>query len=420
MQENLTNTAPPNLVIGLDIGTTKVCMVAALVENNNLEVIGSGITSSAGLKKGIIVNREITVQAIKKVLEECQKQCGYKIEKVFVGIAGEHVEGVNSHGVVSVKSDVIDQNDIFRVIDSAKPAWPESKVPLHILTKNYTVDYNSGYDNPQGISGKRLEANVHVILASNAAITTIVRCCSDAGLTVERIVLEPYASALSVLNEDEKEIGVLMLDIGGGTTDLIVYKNRSIQTSKIIPIGGTNVTYDISIGLVTPRDYAESIKCKEGMLSYEGDTQKEIIQINPIEGRPPRSVIRQALTDIIEPRYKEIFEIAINELVKNDIHISSSCSSGVVLTGGGSKIKNLQDLAAKIFGMHTRIGLPSSQVQGVNDFVNDPAFATAVGLLKYITQNDTEDYAIESLTNKSVHQNPKKKDGFLKFIKQFF
>jgi cell division protein FtsA len=418
VQKNTTTNLPPNLVAGLDIGTTKVCMVAALVNGRELEIIGTGIAPSTGLKKGIIVNREATVQAIQKALEECQKKCGYTIEKVCVGIAGEHVEGVNSHGVVSVKNDVIDQNDIIRVIDSAKPACPESKIPIHILSKDYTVDYQSGFDNPQGISGKRLEANVHVILASSTALANITRSCADAGLKVERVVLEPYASSLSVLNEDEKELGVLLLDIGGGTTDLIAYKNKSIQVSEIIPIGGNNVTNDISVGLITPRGYAENIKCKEGSVSTDETMQEEIIQINSIEGHPPRPVFRKALTEIIEPRYKEIFETALSRLRANNASFQSLCSSGVVLTGGGSQVKNLSKLAEKVFGLHTRIGYPNAQVQGANDFVQHPAYATAVGLLKYTTQNDSEDYAVDSKTPSRTKK--KKEDSIFKFIKQFF
>ena len=419
-QKNISSDIPANLVAGLDIGTTKVCIVAALIHGNELEIIGTGITPSTGLKKGIIVNREATVKAIKLALAECEKKCGYKIESVCVGIAGEHVEGVNSHGVVSVKNDIIDQNDIIRVIDSARPACPESKIPIHILSKDYTVDYQNGFDNPQGISGKRLEANVHVILSSSTALANITRSCSDAGVRTERVILEPYASALSVLNEDEKELGVLLLDIGGGTTDLIVYKDKSIQVSEIIPIGGNNVTYDISVGLITPRGYAENIKCKEGFVTMDEIKQDEIIQINSIEGHPPRPVFRKALTDIIKPRYTEIFETALSKLKKEGHNFSSTCSSGVVLTGGGSQTKGLKNLAEEIFGVHTRIGYPNTQVQGVHEFVKHPAYATAVGLLKYVIQGDTEDYAVDTKLTKSIHKNKKKEDSILKFIKQFF
>lgn len=418
MSQKHDTDAPSNLVAGLDIGTTKVCVVAALVHGNELEIIGTGTTPSTGLKKGIIVNREATVQAIKIALAECEKKCGYKIENVCVGIAGEHVEGVNSHGVVSVKNDVIDQNDIIRVIDSAKPACPDSKVPIHILPKDYTVDYQNGFDNPQGISGKRLEANVHVILASSSALANITRSCSDAGLKVERVVLEPYASSLSVLNDDEKELGVLLLDIGGGTTDLVVYKDRHIQVSAVIPIGGNNVTNDISIGLTTPRNYAENIKCTEGFVAMDEDTQNEVIQINFIEGHRSRPVFKKALTDIIEPRYKEIFETSLLKLKKEGLSFSATCSSGIVLTGGGSQTKGLNTLAEKVFGMHTRVGYPNIQVQGVSDFVKHPSYATAVGLLRYVIQNDTEDYAVES--TQSLQKTKKKEDKIFKFIKQFF
>ena len=418
IQKNAASNLPSNLVAGLDIGTTKVCMVAALVQGNELEIIGTGIAPSTGLKKGVIVNREATVQAIGQALDKCQQKCGYTIESVCVGIAGEHVEGVNSHGVVSIKNDIIDHNDIMRVIDSAKPACPESKISIHILSKDYTVDYQSGFDNPQGIAGKRLEADVHVILASSTALANITRSCMDAGLKVERVVLEPYASALSVLNEDEKELGVLLLDIGGGTTDIVAYKDKSIQVSGIIPIGGSNVTYDISVGLITPRGYAEDIKCREGSVCISGDKQDEIIQINSIEGHPTRPVFRKAIAEIIEPRYTEIFETALKRLEKAGSSFASICSSGVVLTGGASQIKGLALLAEKVFKTHTRIGYPNSHVQGANDFVQHPAYATAVGLLKYVIQNESADYTVEQPIN--INRKKKGEDGFLKFIKQFF
>ena len=398
-KKNEESNLPSNLVAGLDIGTTKVCMVAALVHGSELEIIGTGVAPSTGLKKGIIVNRETTVQAIRKAVEECQKKCGYKISSVCVGIAGDHVEGINSHGVVSVKNEIIDQNDIFRVIDSAKPACPESKTSIHILSKDYTVDYQNGFDNLQGITGKRLEANVHVILASTTALTNITRSCIDAGLEVERIVLEPYASALSVLNEDEKELGVLLLDIGGGTTDIVAYKDKSIQFSDVIPVGGSNVTYDISVGLITPRNYAEKIKCQEGAVCITEEKQDEVIEISSIPDHPTRPVFRKTLAEIIEPRYTEIFETALDKLEKEGISFSSICSSGVVLTGGGCQIKGLKELAEKVFQTHTRIGYPNSQVQGANDFVKDPAYATAVGLLRYVIQSENADYIMEKYSS---------------------
>ena len=356
-QKQSQTSTPPNLLAGLDIGTTKVCMVVALVEGNELEIIGSGVSPSVGLKKGNIVNRDATVSSIKKVVEECQRKCGYKVDSVCVGIAGDHIEGINSHGVVSIKHEVIDNNDIYRVIDSAKPACPEEKKPIHILSQEYTVDYQSGFNDPQGISGKRLEANVHVILAATSALANITRSCEAAGLNVERIVLEPYASALAVLNEDEKELGVLLLDIGGGTTDMLVYKNQSIQMSKIIPIGGNNVTYDISVGLITPRNYAEEIKCKEGSIQTPDLDQNEIIEITSIADHPTKHISRKALTDIIEPRYTEIFETAQRHLQIEGI----TFPSGVVLTGGGSSIKGLNHLAARIFGTHNK-AIPDGKV----------------------------------------------------------
>ena len=439
VQKNAASNLPSNLVAGLDIGTTKVCMVAALVQGKELEIIGTGIAPSTGLKKGVIVNRAATVQAIGQALDECQKKCGYTIESVCVGIAGEHVEGVDSHGIVSIKNDVIDHDDIMRVIDSAKPAGFESKIPIHILSKDYTVDYQSGFDNPLGIVGKRLEADVHVILASSTALANITRSCMDAGLKVERVVLEPYASALSVLNEDEKELGVLLLDIGGGTTDIVAYKDKSIQVSGIIPIGGSNVTHDISVGLTAPYGRAEKIKCQEGSVCILASEQNQPINLNPIEGHPTRPVIRQAMVKIIEPRYIEIFdevrkmlekpsssfektrfslEKTGSSLEKTGPSFDSIYSSGVVLTGGASQIKNLALLAKDFFKLHTRIGYPDSHVRGANDFVKDPAYATAVGLLKYVIQNENADHTVEQSLN--INRKTKGENGFLKFIKQFF
>ncbi len=432
VQKNAASNLPSNLVAGLDIGTTKVCMVAALVQDKELEIIGTGIAPSTGLKKGVIVNRAATVQAIGQALDECQKKCGYTIESVYVGIAGEHVEGVDSQGIVSIKNDVIDHDDIMRVIDSAKLPGMESKIPIHILSKDYTVDYQSGFDNPLGIVGKRLEADFHVIVASSTALANITRSCMDAGLKVERVVLEPYASALSVLNEDEKELGVLLLDIGGGTTDIVAYKDKSIQVSGIIPIGGSNVTHDISVGLTAPYGRAEKIKCQEGSVCILANEQNQPISLNPIEGHPTRPVIRQAMVKIIEPRYIEIFEEVRKmlekprsssektrfSLEKTGSSFDSIYSSGVVLTGGASKIKNLALLAKDFFKLHTRIGYPDSHVRGANDFVKDPAYATAVGLLKYVIQNENADHTVEQPLN--INRQTKGENGFLKFIKQFF
>lgn len=431
-QNNNYSSMPPNLIAGLDIGTTKICMVAALVQNKEIEIIGTGVSTSHGLKKGIIVNRESTIKSILHVIDECQKKCGYEIKNVCVGIAGDHIEGINSHGVVSVKNEIIGENDIIRVIDSAKPACPENKVSIHILTQNYTVDYQSGFDNPIGITGKRLEANVHVVLAASNAITNITRSCSDAGLNVDRIVLEPYASALSVLNDDEKELGVLLLDIGGGTTDMLVYKDQSILISKVIPIGGANVTHDISIGLVTSRNYAENIKKQEGSAYAPTTSADDIIEITSIAGHPTKSIPRKTLAEIIEPRYTEIFETAINELVAKGISFSGSSFkddhgnkkikelSGIVLTGGGSNIRNLNLLAENIFKAHTRIGYPDSHVQGANDFVKHPAYATAVGLLKYIIQDENADFVDSDSKKTNTKTQPKNREGFLEFIKHFF
>ncbi len=414
-QKKSQTYTPPNLVAGLDIGTTKVCMVVALIEGNELEIIGSAMTPSVGLKKGNIVNRDATVAAIKKVVEDCYKKCGYRVDSVCVGIAGDHIEGINSHGVVSIKNEVIDNSDIYRVIDSAKPACPEEKKPIHILSQEYTVDYQSGFNDPQGISGKRLEANVHVVLAATSALANITRSCVAAGLHVERIVLEPYASALAVLNEDEKELGVLLLDIGGGTTDMLVYKNQSIQMSKIIPLGGNNVTYDISVGLITPRNYAEEIKCKEGFILTPDIDQNEIIEITSIADHPTKHVSRKALTDIIEPRYMEIFETAQRHLQIEGI----TFPSGVVLTGGGSSIKGLNHLAARIFGTHTRTGYPHDKVQGAEDFVKYPSYATAVGLLRYVIQSEKADFSEENSVKNKV-TSPVQEKGFFEFIKKFF
>ena len=275
--------------------------------------------------------------------------------------------------------------------------------------------YQSGFNDPQGISGKRLEANVHVVLAATSALANITRSCVAAGLHVERIVLEPYASALAVLNEDEKELGVLLLDIGGGTTDMLVYKNQSIQMSKIIPIGGNNVTHDISVGLITPRNYAEEIKCKEGFILTPDVDQNEIIEITSIADHPTKHVSRKALTDIIEPRYIEIFETARRHLQIEGI----TFPSGVVLTGGGSSIKGLNHLAARIFGTHTRIGYPHDKVQGVEDFVKNPSYATAVGLLKYVIQSEKADFSEENSVKNSGTSTAKEKK-FVEFIKKFF
>jgi cell division protein FtsA len=370
-----------SLVVGLDIGTTKVCALVGEVRGNTVEIIGVGLSPSKGLRKGVVINIEATVQSIRKAIDEAQEMAGCKIQSVFAGIAGSHIRGFNSQGVVALKDKEVAKEDVERVIEAAKAvAIPIDREVIHVLPQSFVIDDQDGIKEPLGMSGVRLEANVHIVTGAITSAQNITRCAQRCGLKVEDIVLEQLASANAVLSEDEKELGVALVDIGGGTTDIAIFSNGSIQHSSVIPIGGQHLTNDIAVGLRTPQENAEDIKKKYGTAISILIGKDEVIEVPSIGGRPDRILRRQILSDILEPRIQEIFELVGEAIDRGGLR--ELLASGVVLTGGSAMLPGVVEAAEEILGLPVRIGLPR-HVNGLHHMVSHPSFATAVGLVLY-------------------------------------
>ncbi|MEI6745069.1 MAG: cell division protein FtsA [Methylococcaceae bacterium] len=373
-----------NLIVGLDIGTSKVAaIVGELTGDGHLEVIGFGSTPSRGLKKGVVVNLETTVQSIQRAIEEAELMAGCQIKSVFAGIAGSHIRSRNSLGVVAIKDKEVTQYDIDRVIDSARAvAISADQKVLHILPQEFIIDTQEGIKEPIGMSGIRLEAKVHIVTSSVSASQNIIKCIRKCGLDVDDIVLEQLASCHSVLTEDEKELGVCLIDIGGGTTDIAVYVEGAIKHTAVIPIAGDQVTNDIAVALRTPTLSAEEIKqryaCAMTKLLNDDDEEIEVPSIS--DNKPFRRISRQTLADIIEPRYEELMLLVQSELRR--VGYEEQIAAGIVLTGGSSQVWGLIELAEEIFHMPVRVGSPQN-VSGLTEVVKNPIHSTGVGLLMY-------------------------------------
>lgn len=372
-------------IVGLDIGTTKICVVAAQIDDeDNIEILGVGHACSDGLTKGVVTNISSAVKSIRKAVDECQLKSGIEITRVYAGIAGHHIYGLNSEGVVAVNGSTITESDIQRVIESARAFNSPDKEILHTLSQEYIVDGQDGVKDPIGMAGKRLQAKVHIVLGSITSATNIVQCCHDAGLEVSNVVLEPLASSLAVLENEEKDLGVILLDIGGGTTDMVIYKNGSIVHTSVLPLGGNQITNDIAVGLRTPRSEAIRLKHKEGLAMKSMVKEHEVINVSGISGREDRIVDKHLLAEVIEARFREIFS-----LVKKNIEQSGygpTSATGVVLTGGSSLLQGLDLLAEHVLRMPVRIGTPLN-TKGLDTFVLSPMFATSIGLVKYGSQH---------------------------------
>ncbi len=370
-----------DILVGLDIGTTKICTVIGERVGDRVNIVGIGMSSSTGLRKGVVVNIEHTVRSIKKSLEEAEQMSGCEIRTVYTGIAGSHIMGFDSHGIIPIRGDEVTKSDIERVIDAAKAvAIPLDREVIHILPQEFIVDDQTGIEDPLGMSGVRLEVKVHIVTGAVSSAQNIIRSCHKAGLDVADIVLEPLASAYAVLNDEEKEIGVALVDIGGGTTDLAVFCNDSIKHISILSLGGTNLTSDIAFGLRTPTAAAEEIKKRYGCALTDLVEDNEIIDVPSVGGRPPRRLSRRVLAEICEPRMEEILALVDQELEKSGY--KSMIGAGVVLTGGSSLIEGIVELGEQIFGLPVRIGYPIG-IGGIKDVVMSPKYATAVGLLIY-------------------------------------
>ncbi len=371
-----------NLLVGLDIGTSKVAAVVGEYKvDSAIEVVGIGIAPSKGLKKGVVVNLESTVQSIQRAVEEAELMAGCQIKSVFAGIAGSHIKSLNSHGIVAIKDKEVSQQDIERVIDSARAvAIPTDQKILHILPQEFVIDQQEGIKEPIGMSGIRLEAKVHMVTGSVSAAQNIIKCIRRCDLDVEDIVLEQLASCTSVLSEDEKELGVCLIDIGGGTTDLAIFSDGAIRHTAVIPIAGDQVTNDIAVALRTPTKNAEEIKKQYARALTQLADAQEVIDVPSIGDRQPRKISAQNLAEIIEPRYEELMLLVQAELRRSGFE--ELIAAGIVLTGGSSKVQGLVDLAEEIFHMPVRIGFPL-QVSGLTDVVQNPVYSTGVGLLMY-------------------------------------
>ncbi|MGZ8192620.1 MAG: cell division protein FtsA [Methylobacter sp.] len=371
-----------NLIVGLDIGTSKVsAIVGELTSDGNIEVIGIGSSASRGLKKGVVVNLESTVQSIQRAIEEAELMAGCQIKSVFAGIAGSHIRSLNSHGIVAIKDKEVTQYDIDRVIDSARAvAIPADQKILHILPQEFVIDLQDGIKEPIGMSGIRLEAKVHMVTGSVSASQNIIKCIRRCGLEVEDIVLEQLASCNSVLTEDEKELGVCLIDIGGGTTDIAIFVEGAIKHTAVIPIAGDQVTNDIAVALRTPTVNAEDIKRKYACALTQLASVDGVIEVPSIGDRAPRKISTQNLAEIIEPRYEELILLVQSELRRSGYE--ELIAAGIVLTGGSAKVMGLIELAEEIFHMPVRMGTPQN-VTGLTEVVKNPIHSTGVGLLIY-------------------------------------
>ena len=370
------------IIVGLDIGTTKMCCIVGEKTEGGIDIISIGTAPSKGLRKGVVINIESTVASIRKAVEEAELMAGCTISNVYAGIAGAHIRGFNSRGIVAVSQNrEVVEGDINRVIDAAKAVpMPMDREIIHILPQEYVIDENDGVKEPVGMSGVRLEAKVHIITAASTSVQNIIRCCNRTGLEVTDVVLEQLASSEATLFEDEKELGVALVDIGGGTTDIAIYYNNAVVHSAVIPIGGNNVSGDIAVGLRTPRAEAEKIKQKFGcgLTSLVGD--EEIIEVASVGKRESQTRSRQILCEIIEPRVEEIYMLVQQEIQKSGFE--DLITSGVVLTGGGAVMEGMVELAEEVLGLPARIGQPEA-VGGLVDVVRNPKYSTGVGLVIY-------------------------------------
>ncbi len=381
------------MIVGLDIGTSKVvAIVGAITPEGELEVVGIGSHRSSGLKKGVVVNIESTVQSIQRAIEEAELMAGCQIHSVYAGIAGSHIRSLNSHGIVAIKDREVFPQDLERVIDAAQAvAIPADQKILHILPQEFLIDDQEGVKEPLGMSGVRLEAKVHLVTCAVNAAQNIEKCIRRCGLEVEDIILEQLASSFSVLTEDEKELGVCVVDIGGGTTDIAVFKEGAIRHTGVIPIAGDQVTNDIAMAFRTPTPHAEEIKIKYACALAKLTGPDETIKVPSVGDREPRDLSRQALAEVVEPRYDELFTLVQAELRRSGFE--DLIAAGIVLTGGTAKMEGVVELAEEIFHMPVRLGAPQN-TRGLKDIVNNPIYSTGVGLLQYAIKQQQEGRAI--------------------------
>ena len=371
-----------NLIVGLDIGTSKVvALVAEYKADGELEVIGIGSAASRGLSRGVVVNIDSTVQSIQRAVEQAELMAGVEINAVYTGIAGSHVKSLNSHGIVAIRDKEVTAGDVARVMDAAQAvALPADQRIVHVIPQEYIIDSQEGIRDPMGMSGVRLEARVHIVTGAESAAQNIVKCVQRCGLEVEDIVLEQWASSYAVLTEDEKELGVCLVDIGGGTTDIAVFSSGALRHTAVIPIAGDQVTNDIAVSMRTPTQYAEDIKIRYACALSQLANPDETIEVPSVGDRPPRRLARQTLAEIVETRYEELFGLIRDELRRSGFE--EAIAAGIVLTGGSAKMEGAVLLAEEVFHVPVRLGFPQG-ITGLPDVVTNPVHATGVGLLLY-------------------------------------
>ena len=369
-----------NLIVGLDIGTSKiVTIVAELLPEGTLKVIGLGQHVSRGLKKGVVVNIDSTMQAIQRSIEEAELMADCKINTVFTGIAGSHIKSLNSHGMVKIKDAEVSQMDVDRVVETARAvALPADQQILHILTQEFIIDGQDDVREPLGMSGMKLEVKVHIVTGAVAAAQNIVKCIKRCGLEVSDLILQPLASSIAVLTEDEKELGVCLVDIGGGTTDIAVFKNGSIRHTAVIAIAGDQMTNDVAVAFRTPTQSAEEIKIKHGCALRQLADAREVVEVPGVDGRDARQLSIQTLAEVIEPRVVELYELVLQELRRSGME--EMIASGIVITGGSAMMRGMMELGEEIFHMPVRLGMPR-YVGGLSEVVSNPRYATGVGLI---------------------------------------
>ena len=369
-----------NLIVGLDIGTSKiVAIVAELQPEGTIKVIGLGQHISRGLKKGVVINIESTMQSIQRALEEAELMADCKINNVYTGIAGSHIKSLNSHGMVKIKDAEVTQMDVDRVIETARAiALPADQQILHILTQEFIIDGQEDVREPLGMSGMKLEVKVHIVTGAVAAAQNIVKCIKRCGIEVSDLILQPLASSLAVLTEDEKELGVCLVDIGGGTTDIAVFKQGAIRHTAVVPIAGDQMTNDVAVAFRTPTQSAEDIKVKHGCALRQLADPREVVEVPGVDGREPRQLSVQTLAEVLEPRVVELYEMVLNELRRSGME--EMIASGIVITGGSAMMRGMVELGEEIFHMPVRMGLPR-YVGGLSEVVSNPRYATGVGLV---------------------------------------
>ena len=372
------------IVVGLDIGTTKIAAVVGQQdEYGKVNIIGVGVAPSLGLRRGVVINMKTTVKSIRQAVEQAELMCGHKISHVYAGIAGDHIRSINSKGVIAVsgKDHIITEKDRERVISAAQAiALPMDREILHVLPQEYIVDGQDGIRNPVGVAGVRLECEIHIVTAAAASAKNIVNCIEEAGYEVADIVLEPYASSLAVLDADERDLGVAIVDIGGGTTDVAMFFDGSIRHTSVIGLGGQHVTSDLSQGLRTSMDQAEELKKKYGVAMQTLIEQDELIKVPGVAGRAPREISRSVISAIIQPRMEEIFQLTLREMEKSDVF--DYMGAGIVLTGGAAMLQGVGELAERVTGLPVKIGVPNAS-GGLAETIKSPMYATGVGLLYY-------------------------------------